>query len=354
MSAHSHVWKSQATREGTTLNTSDVRALIIGVGAAALQLGFPLAHAETFAFAGTVTSCTPTCSSFPFLGADPGDPNDHASVLAGSITIDDAALADGAWTGADVTAVSFTVLDTAKPIVASDPPDPATDNPFTLDQTQDGGGIIVASGAPITNPRGTWLPCVPPQTQGCVIASSGTFDGTRLDSGLMDLWLTQGLLAANGAVIHIDFAVGTFAVNIFENLIFIAGGDLDADLASDVTLTGVSLESRRGLCRNLTTGQTLGVPAADGKAILCEVGGLIARPGDQLSLTLVGVVRSPAMFAGVALGMSVEQARCTNMTKNLVVQFDPPGGSQVLACKGAGLLVDSGDVVSINAVGTAQ
>ena len=40
----------------------------------------------------------------------------------------------------------------------------------------------------------------------------------------MDLWITQGILANNGAVIHIDFNAGTFTVNIFENLIFVAGG----------------------------------------------------------------------------------------------------------------------------------
>ena len=58
-----------------------------------------------------------------------------------------------------------------------------------------------------------------------MITSAGTYDGTSLDSGLMDIWLTQGLLASNGAVIRLDFDTGTFAVNIFEGLIFVAGGD---------------------------------------------------------------------------------------------------------------------------------
>jgi hypothetical protein len=191
------------------------------LGAALALLGLlglsSTAGAVTINFAGSVTSCTPTCDSFAFLST--------GSTLSGSVIFDDAALADGIWTGGDVLGLSFTVFDPAAPIFASDPPNPITDNPFTLDPSANGGGLVVANGVPITNPRGTWQACIPPADTSCVITSAGTYDGTSLDSGLMDIWLTQGVLAQNGAVVRLDFDTGTFAVNIFENLVFVAGGE---------------------------------------------------------------------------------------------------------------------------------
>jgi hypothetical protein len=188
------------------------KRLALGAAVAALGLlGFAgTAGAVTFNFAGTVTSCTPTCLSFAFLGT--------GSTLVGSMSFDDAALGDGTWNGGDVLGLSFTVADPAlPPFGPSDPPNPVTDNPFTLDPTVDGGGLVVANGQNITTPRGTFGPPT-------VITSSGTYDGSSLDSGIMDIWLTQGLLAGNGAVIRLDFNTGTFAVNIFEGIIFVAGG----------------------------------------------------------------------------------------------------------------------------------
>src|SRR5262245_1313454 len=170
------------------------------------------AHAVILNFSGEVTSCTPTCDSFAFLST--------GSLLVGTMELDDAAIADGTWTGSDVLSLSFSVFDPAVPHHGpTNPPDPVADNPFTLDPTVNGGGLTVANGLPITNPRGTWPACVPPNMgPGCVITSQGTFDGSRLNGGVMDLWVTQGVLANNGAVIHLDFSAGEFVVNIFEGL----------------------------------------------------------------------------------------------------------------------------------------
>jgi hypothetical protein len=194
------------------------------------------AAAATFYFNGTVEQCTPTCNSFVFLG--PG------SLLDGFVTMDDADLGDGNWVGGDVTNLSFRVIDPAFPLSGpSDPPNPATDNPFVVDQTADGGGIVVANGQNITNPRGTWVPCVPPAETGCVRTSAGATDGETLTSGFLDFWLTSGLLANNGAVITLRFDVQCvdeltpgaepipppcFEVNIFEGSVFVAGGAVNS------------------------------------------------------------------------------------------------------------------------------
>ena len=65
------------------------------------------ASAVTIDFSGSVTSCTPTCNSFAFLAT--------GSELSGSVIFDDAALADGTWTGGDVLGLSFTVFNPARP-----------------------------------------------------------------------------------------------------------------------------------------------------------------------------------------------------------------------------------------------
>jgi hypothetical protein len=168
--------------------------------------------AATFAFTGTVETCIPTCESFAFLGV--------GSTLEGFIAMDDDAIADGTWVGGDVTDLSFTVGDPSLPPHGpSNPPDPILDNPFTLDQSPEGGGIIVANGQEICNPRGCNNPPL-------VIVSSGTTDGATLDTGLMDLWLTTTVLADNGAIVSIDFGAGTFAVTTFEKVIVVATGTI--------------------------------------------------------------------------------------------------------------------------------
>jgi hypothetical protein len=194
------------------------------------------AGAASFYFNGTVEQCTPTCNSFVFLS--------DGSLLDGFVTMDDAGIGDGTWVGGDVTGLSFRVIDPAQPLFGpSDPPNPATDNPFVVDQSADGGGIVVANGQDITNPRGTFTPCVPPNEVGCVRTSAGTTDGETLTTGFLDFWLTQGLLANNGAVITLRFDVQCldeltpgaepipppcFEVNIFEGSVFVAGGAVDS------------------------------------------------------------------------------------------------------------------------------
>lgn len=178
------------------------------------------ARAVTIELTGTVTSCTPGCNAFAFLAT--------GSELSGTLAFDDAALADGVWLGGDVVGLSFVVFDPAAPIVGTDPPNPATDNPFTLDASAAGGGLVVADGQEICTPRDPDPPCFGPPT---VIASSGTFDGIGITGGLMDIWLTQGLLAENGAVIRLDFDTGTFSIALFEGVIFLAGGTFTHGIA---------------------------------------------------------------------------------------------------------------------------
>src|SRR5262247_1687399 len=92
------------------------------------------AHAVIVTFSGNITSCTPTCDSFAFLST--------GSLLVGTMELDDAAIADGTWTGSDVLSLSFSVYDPATARHGpSVPPDPVADNPFTLDPTADGGGL---------------------------------------------------------------------------------------------------------------------------------------------------------------------------------------------------------------------
>ena len=234
--------------------------------AAALLLATGPVAAKTFNLTGVVTSCTPTCNSFAFLGT--------GSTIDGFLEMDDAAIADGAWVGADVTELSFTVGDPAlPPFGPSDPPDPVVDNPFVLDQTAERGGLIVAAGEPITNPRGTWPVCNPGQISGCVQNSAGTTDGNTLTGGFMDIWVTTTVLAANGAVIHIDFTAGTFTVNIFENLIFVAGGTI-APVVSDTDGDGLNDDADN--CTNVAnngqpgTGPAQNDTDGDGIGNMCD------------------------------------------------------------------------------------
>ena len=97
----------------------------IGIGGAVAglvlcSLAAP-AHAVILNFSGEITSCTPTCDSFAFLGT--------GSLLVGTMEFDDAALADGTWTGGDVLNLSFSVFDPAMPHHGpTNPPDPVADN----------------------------------------------------------------------------------------------------------------------------------------------------------------------------------------------------------------------------------
>ena len=208
-----------------------IRFAAVSLYLAAALCGAPSAQAATLHFTGTVQQCTPTCASFTFL--------DAGSRLTATLVLDDAGIADGTWTGADVRMISITTLNPGAPRFGpSDPPNPATDNPFTIDRSANGGGVVVARGQSITNPRGTWPPCVPPQTTSCVRTSGGTTDGQTLTSGFLDLWLTEGLLANNGAVISLQvnsdcaafnppsIPAPCFALNIFERQVFVAGGDV--------------------------------------------------------------------------------------------------------------------------------
>lgn len=195
-------------RKSTLIGTVLAGVAVVGLSGAA--------SAATVNFSGVVTDCTPTCLSFPFL--------DTGSELNGQIDFG-SGFDDGVWDGGDVTVVSATVLNPGIPVTPpSDPPNPAVDNPFTLDQTPEGGGIVVANGQDITNPRGTF-----PSRQ-----SMGTQDGAIIDSGFLDLWLTQGLLANNGAIITLDFTSNTWQVAIFEGLIFVAGGTFENELVPSI------------------------------------------------------------------------------------------------------------------------
>jgi hypothetical protein len=181
--------------------------------------------AKTFFFAGSVTTCTPTCNSFAFLRA--------GSEFNGFITLDDAGIADGTFDGGDVTDLAFEVFNPGAQQFITDPPDPVTNNPFVLDQSPEGGGIVVANGQSITNPRGTFPACAPGDLTGCVRTSAGTVDDDSLNTGFIDFWLTEGRLAANGAVITLTFdscPTGNpgpppcFVVNIFENVVLVSSG----------------------------------------------------------------------------------------------------------------------------------
>ena len=305
------------------------------------------AHAVIVNFSGTVASCTPTCDSFAFLGA--------GSLLVGTIEFDDAALADGTWTGGDVLDLSFTVFDPAVPHHGpSDPPDPVLDNPFTLDPTANGGGIIVANGQPIANPRGTWPACVPPNMgPGCVITSQGTFNGMRLNGGVMDLWLTAGTLANNGAVIRLDFTTGEFDVNIFEGLIFVAGGSFTNTTTPppNGTLQGRQIAGTSGRCQNVTTGQNINVPLT-GPNLPCEARGLSASPFDELNIVMNGTAQSSSLLGGRMNGSTVTFVRCRNVTTGSQVIATPPSGTQ-WNCVARGLVVTPGDSVQMTVRGNA-
>jgi hypothetical protein len=190
---------------------------------ALLSIWSAAAGAKTFFFTGTVASCAPTCDSFAFLST--------GSEFNGFITLDDASIADGSFDGGDITDLGFEVFDPAVQPLSTNPPDPITNNPFVIDQSPEGGGIIVANGQQITNPRGTFTACGPGEEFSCVRTSAGTVDGDALTGGFIDFWLTEGVLANNGAVITLTFDTcenGTppcFVVGIFERVTEVSAGE---------------------------------------------------------------------------------------------------------------------------------
>jgi hypothetical protein len=121
---------------------------------------------------------------------------------------------------------SFTAGDpSVPPHGPSTPPDPILDNPFTLDRSADGGGLVVANGQEICTPTDPTPLCRGPPL---VIVSSGTTDGATLDTGNMDLWLTTTFLADNGAIISIDFGAGTFTITFSQKTEVVATGTISA------------------------------------------------------------------------------------------------------------------------------
>jgi Abnormal spindle-like microcephaly-assoc'd, ASPM-SPD-2-Hydin len=370
--------------------------MLAGACASPFVVAPTLVAAATFNLTATVTSCTPTCNSFVALGPNSGDPTDAPSVLTGFISLDDAAIADGTWTGADVTGLSFTMLDPAQPLAGpSDPPDFVTDNPITLDQSANGGAIVVANGQPITSPRGTFQACVPPQTVSCVIASAGTVNGTTIDSGVMDLWITQGILAANGAVVHIDFNAGTFTVNIFENLIFVAGGivgeprpviyapaslTLPDTLVGSMSASDVEVSNVGPLPLVITAVAASPAPFAvatddcSGQALdpggSCmvsvsftpvtagTVAGTLAissndpiTPDKDVALSGTGTSAVPDIALG-GVGIDARVGRCRNLTTGQALFV--PVVSATVPCERAGLAAAPGDRLRLTLFGVAQ
>jgi hypothetical protein len=247
--------------------------VVLSLTALTLTASAP-AVAKTYFFSGSVAYCTPTCNSFAFLRA--------GSEFNGFLELNDAAIADGVFVGGDVTDLAFEVFNPGGQPNTSDPPNPVTDNPFVLNQGANGGGIIVANGQDITNPRGTFTSDV----------STGTTDGTTITSGFIDFWLTEGLLANNGAVITLRFDASCatnatlpggdpvlldppcFEVRIFEQVTYVSSGQFTSliDLVSadpdPVDYGSVEVGQTDSTTTTLTNDAFLGVnfaaPSIDG------------------------------------------------------------------------------------------
>lgn len=324
------------------------RACAIRLCALATLAAAGPANALVFQLTGTITSCTPSCDSLAFLGT--------GSTISGFIEVSELWLRDGTWAGEDVRDVAFTIGDPAlPPFGPSDPPDPVVDNPFTLDPGEDGGRLVVARGQTINNPRGSWPPCDPQSLgPGCVIDSAGTYDGTTLDSGILDVWVTEGLLGANGIVVRLDFAAGTFVINLFENAVVMAGGDFNLvqEEPHDILIQGFGLDARRGRCRNLDTGFVVNPPGALGLVVPCEAYGFVAAPGDRVALTILGTAFTVEQLGSLTYGVDVDAGVCVNHTTGERVETVATRGA--VECVTAGLVAAPGDLVSITAVGAAQ
>jgi HYDIN/CFA65/VesB-like, Ig-like domain/Abnormal spindle-like microcephaly-assoc'd, ASPM-SPD-2-Hydin len=315
----------------------------LSVAAFVLLASAPV-DAKTFYFSGSVATCTPTCNSFNFL--------DAGSEFNGYITLNDVGIADGGYDGGDVMGLAFQVFNPGAAMQASNPPDPTGDNPFVIDDTNNGGGIVVARGQSITNPRGTWNACVPPAVSSCVRASAGTTDGTVLDTGFIDFWVTQGLLANNGAVISLQFdqPCGSapaldppcFLVNIFENLVTVSSGTFAAvtmpvsaspdptdfgsvEVGGNSTLD-VRLTNDVYLAVDLQAASVVGAEAADFTLSSSSCGGALG-------------FRSSCVIS-VQFAPSAEGARTTTLN---VPYTDADGAAQILQVALGG----SGSVVAI-------
>jgi hypothetical protein len=132
-------------------------------------------------------------------------------------------------------------------------------------------------------------------------------------------------------------SVVVLALGVGEPLISISGNGFAADL---------------GRCTNTTTDQTVTRPLNDGFIMRCEIAGLTAAPGDEVTATIRGVA-SAARLSGRVLGMSLYRTRCTNETTGQEVVVNPPGPSINWNCTRAGLIVAPGDTVTMAAFGEA-
>jgi hypothetical protein len=169
----------------------------------------------------------------------------------------------------------------------------------------------------------------------------------------MDLWVTQGLLANNGAVIHLDFSTGAFTVNIFEGIIFVSGGTFanTKTPVPKIALNGKQIAGTLGRCSNVTTGQTINVPLS-GANLPCEARGLATSPFDELSIIMNGTAQVLDRARRTMKGSTVTSVRCKNVTTGQQVGATPPSGTQ-WNCVSRGLVVHPGDSVQMTVKGNA-
>jgi hypothetical protein len=110
----------------------------------------------------------------------------------------------------------------------------------------------------------------------------------------------------------------------------------------------------RAVCRNVTTGQQVTL-SNPAPTWDCEVAGLLVSSGDRVTMQVHGTVWAGATDVGGAVtSMVPTSGGCTNVTTGQQVKFQHMVGATVASCVAAGLVVQPWETVQMNVQGAAE
>jgi hypothetical protein len=115
------------------------------------------------------------------------------------------------------------------------------------------------------------------------------------------------------------------------------------EAAVGASVTG--LNTRLGRCQNLTTGQSVNLQLQGADSWNCEAEGLVVNPGDQITQRVLGTATAAAAVGGASQGFDSRRAVCLNQTTGESINISL-GASESWDCEAAGLTVSAGDRVA--------
>jgi hypothetical protein len=107
------------------------------------------------------------------------------------------------------------------------------------------------------------------------------------------------------------------------------------------------------VCTNVTTGQQV-TPSPPAPTLDCEAAGLVVQAGDPVTIQVLGTVEAATDVGGAVTGMAPLRGSCTNVTTGQQVQFQDMLGAREVSCVASGLVVQPGETVRMRVQGIAE